>query len=96
MGDDFVSAFERVKYSICRFAAKETTMKFAERLKEQRIKHGYNQQYVANYMRVSQVSISNWERGLKEPSYQALVDLSQLFGKSTDYMLGYDEKNEEK
>ncbi|HIU81549.1 MAG TPA: helix-turn-helix transcriptional regulator [Candidatus Ornithoclostridium faecavium] len=71
-------------------------MKFAERLKEQRIKHGYNQQYVANYMRVSQVSISNWERGLKEPSYQALVDLSQLFGKSTDYMLGFDEKNEEK
>ena len=71
-------------------------MKFAERLKEQRIKHGYNQQYVANYMRVSQVSISNWERGLKEPSYQALIDLSQLFGKSTDYMLGYDEKNEEK
>ena len=40
------------------------------------------------YMQVSQVSISNWERGVKEPSYQALIDLSNLFGKTTDYMLG--------
>ena len=60
-------------------------MKFAERLKEQRLRNGYNQ---AKYMQVSQVSISNWERGVKEPSYQALIDLSNLFGKSTDYMLG--------
>lgn len=63
-------------------------MKFAERLKEQRLINGYNQEYLAKYMQVSQVSISNWERGVKEPSYQALIDLSNLFGKSTDYMLG--------
>ena len=60
-------------------------MKFAERLKEQRLLNGYNQEYLAKYMQVSQVSISNWERGVKEPSYQALID---LFGKTTDYMLG--------
>lgn len=63
-------------------------MKFSERLKEQRLLNGYNQAYVAKYMQVSQVSISNWERGVKEPSYQALIDLANLFGKSTDYMLG--------
>ena len=63
-------------------------MKFAERLKEQRLINGYNQEYLAKYMQVSQVSISNWERGVKEPSYQALIDLSNLFGKTTDYMLG--------
>ena len=63
-------------------------MKFAERLKEQRLLNGYNQEYLAKYMQVSQVSISNWERGVKEPSYQALIDLSNLFGKTTDYMLG--------
>ncbi|MDE6189483.1 MAG: helix-turn-helix domain-containing protein [Clostridia bacterium] len=63
-------------------------MKFAERLKEQRLLNGYNQEYLAKYMQVSQVSISNWERGVKEPSYQSLIDLSNLFGKSTDYMLG--------
>lgn len=66
-------------------------MKFAERLKEQRLQNGYNQTYIAKYMQVSQVSISNWERGVKEPSYQALIDLANLFGKSTDYMLGKDD-----
>ena len=66
-------------------------MKFAERLKEQRILNAYNQTYVAKYMQVSQVSISNWERGVKEPSYQALIDLANLFGKTTDYMLGKDD-----
>lgn len=39
-------------------------------------------------MNVSQVSVSNWERGLKEPDYQTLIDLAKLFNKSTDYMLG--------
>lgn len=68
-------------------------MKFAERLKEQRLAKGYNQSYIAKYMRVSQVSISNWERGLKEPSFQALIDLAQLFEKSTDYMLGVEDKD---
>ena len=68
-------------------------MKFAERLKEQRLLNGYNQAYVAKYMQVSQVSISNWERGFKEPSYQALIDLANLFGKTTDYMLGKDDND---
>lgn len=65
-------------------------MKFAERLREQRILNGYNQSYIAKYMQVSQVSISNWERGVKEPGFQSLVDLASFFGKTTDYMLGVD------
>lgn len=63
-------------------------MKFAERLRQERILNGYNQAYIAKYMNVSQVSVSNWERGLKEPDYQTLIDLAKLFNKSTDYMLG--------
>ena len=63
-------------------------MKFAERLRQERILNGYNQTYIAKYMNVSQVSVSNWERGLKEPDYQTLIDLEKLFNKSTDYMLG--------
>jgi len=71
-------------------------MKFAERLKEQRLINGYNQEYLAKYMQVSQVSISNWERGVKEPSYQALIDLSNLFGKTTGYMFGLQKNNKKK
>ena len=63
-------------------------MKIAERLRQERILNGYNQTYIAKYMNVSQVSVSNWERGLKEPDYQTLIDLAKLFNKSTDYMLG--------
>ncbi|MEG1509631.1 MAG: helix-turn-helix transcriptional regulator [Clostridia bacterium] len=57
-------------------------------MKEQRKKNGYNQEYIANYMQVSQVSVSNWERGLKQPDFQALIDLANLFSVSTDYLLG--------
>lgn len=63
-------------------------MKFAERLKEQREKNGFNQTYIAKYLEVSQVSVSNWERGIKQPDYQILIDLAGLFGTSTDYLLG--------
>lgn len=63
-------------------------MKFAERLKEERKRKRYNQTYIAKYMKVSQVSVSNWERGVKEPNFQSLIDLANLFGVSTDYLLG--------
>lgn len=67
-------------------------MKFAERLKEEREKKGYNQSYLAKYMQVSQVSVSNWERGVKQPDFQALIDLANLFGITTDDLLGINEK----
>lgn len=63
-------------------------MLFSERLRSERIQHGFNQQYIAKYLQVSQVSVSNWERGIKEPNFQSLIELSKLFNKSTDYMLG--------
>ena len=63
-------------------------MNFRERLVCLRKEKGYNQNYIAVYMGVSQVSISNWERGLKEPSFQSLIDLANLFGVSCDYLLG--------
>lgn len=67
-------------------------MKFAERLRQERICNGYNQTYIAKYMNVSQVSVSNWERGLKEPDFQTLIDLARLFNRTTDYMLGVEDK----
>ena len=33
-------------------------MKFAERLRQERIANGYNQVYIAKYMNVSQVSVT--------------------------------------
>lgn len=62
--------------------------KFAKKLEEQRKKHYMTQVALAAKMKVSQVSISNWEKGKKEPNFDRLIALSKLFGKTTDYMLG--------
>ncbi len=43
-------------------------------------------------MGVTQVSISNWERGFKEPNFQALIDLANLFDVTSDYLLGISDK----
>lgn len=68
-------------------------MRFHDRLHELRTSRGFSQCYIADYMRVSQVTVSNWERGHKEPSFSTLIDLANLFGVTTDYMLGVsDEK----
>lgn len=67
-------------------------MKFSDRLLSLRREKGYNQQYLANYMGVTQVSVSNWERGFKEPDFQVLIDLAKLFDVSTDYLLGISDK----
>lgn len=64
------------------------SMVFAERLRELRQNKGFNQSYLAKYMGVTQVTISNWERGFKEPNFQALIDLTNLFGVSCDYLIG--------
>ena len=63
-------------------------MKFSERLKLLRERHNHTQGYVAKYLGVTQVAVSNWERGEKQPSFQVLIDLAALFGVSTDYLLG--------
>ena len=66
-------------------------MSFGERIRQLREKHGFNQSYIAKYLQVSQVSVSNWERGIKQPSYQVLIDLAALYSVSCDYILGVTE-----
>ena len=60
-------------------------------LKAARTNAKYTQREAAQRIGVTVDTISNWERGLKEPSYQALIDLANLFGKTTDYMLGLED-----
>lgn len=68
--------------------SKHNQTTFAERLKFQRITHALTQQELAKQVRVSQVSVSNWERGAKEPNFSILVQLVKIFGVSSDYFLG--------
>ena len=63
------------------------------RFREQRIKHGYkSQKELADILYVNQTAVSQWERGITTPSSQLLIKLSELYGVTTDYLLGRDEK----
>lgn len=61
------------------------------RFKEQRLKHGYRSQAdLAKVLYVNQTAISQWERGVTTPSPPLLLKLSEMYGVSTDYLLGKD------
>lgn len=63
--------------------------------KELRIKNGYQtQQALAEALFVNQTAVSQWERGVTVPSSPILLRLSQMYGVSTDYLLGKEIINE--
>lgn len=62
--------------------------KFTQRLKELRLENGMTQQYLASLLNIKQQSYIRYEYGTGEPSLQTLIKLSQIFGVSTDYLLG--------
>lgn len=58
------------------------------RLTELRLSHGYSQKYIAIELGVAQSIVSRWEQGLIEPSKKNLARLADLYGVSTDYLMG--------
>lgn len=54
----------------------------------ERVRIGYSQAQVAEAIGVSANTISNWEVGKFEPTGAKLKALSDLFGCTTDYLLG--------
>ncbi len=62
--------------------------KFAERLKELRVEHGYGQVELSKKLDVSKGIISLWENGLREPNMNSLIALAKVFEVSIDYLVG--------
>ena len=58
------------------------------RIAEQRKKLGLSQVELASKLKISQKSISKYERGDRRPSYEILSAMSSLFGVSVDYLIG--------
>lgn len=58
------------------------------RFAEQRKLHKYSQQQLASLLYVNQTAVSQWDRGVTIPSPPTLLKLSELYGVSTDYLLG--------
>ena len=62
---------------------------FAERLKEIRNGAGMTQVQLAEALGVSKGTVAMWEIGKREPNYETLNALSEIFDKRIDYILGY-------
>ena len=61
---------------------------FAERLKILRKEAGLKQEQLADALGVTQRKISYWESGKIEPDLRTLLNISEYFGVSCDYLLG--------
>lgn len=63
-------------------------MTFRETIKNLRIERGYSQTTLANLLNISRSTESDWETGRSEPSLQDLLNVSELFDISIDYLIG--------
>lgn len=58
------------------------------RFKEARIQSGKSVAEVARLLQVAETSVRNWDNGYKKPSLDLLIRLADLYGVTTDYLLG--------
>ncbi len=61
---------------------------FNERLKELRTERKNTQLELAKVVNMSKTAISHWESGHSEPSITQLIELSNFFGISVDFLVG--------
>ena len=60
----------------------------AERIKYLREQKGLTQSDLARQLGITRSSVNAWEMGISVPSTQYIVELSNIFKVSTDYLLG--------
>lgn len=62
-------------------------MDIGKRLKEERLKKTWTQEFVSTQLNVSRSTISSWENGRTYPDLESLVTLSDLYEVSLDILL---------
>ena len=73
-------------------AGNENTI--GERIREQRLKRGFTQDYLANELHVSAQAVSKWENGQTAPDISLLVPLSKVLEIGVNELLGGDRRAE--
>lgn len=63
-------------------------LEIAQKLVEQRKKHGYSQEALAEQLGVSRQAVSKWERAEASPDTDNLIALSRLYQISLDELVG--------
>lgn len=67
---------------------------FGNTLKSLRLKENLTQAQLATKLQLTKSVISAYETGLRLPSYDVLIHISQIFNVSTDFLLGVERKQE--
>ena len=70
-------------------------MNLGEKLKRLRKERNLKQDELASVLNVDRTTVSNWERGQKQPSLDILVNLCSIYGISLDEMVGLKDENNE-
>lgn len=70
-------------------------MKFGEKLQSLRKKQGWTQEELAAKISVSRQALSKWESGTATPDTENVLQISKLFGVSTDYLLNDEFESDE-
>lgn len=65
-------------------------MTLSEKIVSLRKAHGWSQEDFAEKLHVSRQAISRWENGTALPDAQNVLQISKLFGVTTDYLLNED------
>lgn len=68
---------------------------FNKRLREMRVRLALTQQNMADYLNLSLNAYQKYEQGTREPSFETLVMIADIFNTSTDYLLCRDKFLEE-
>jgi transcriptional regulator with XRE-family HTH domain len=66
-------------------------MDFSERLKQLRLNKGWSQRDLAKKLGLTNVAVSMYERGERQPDYAMLELICDTFNVSIDYILGKDD-----
>lgn len=61
-----------------------------QRINELRTARNWSQVDLAKRLNITKQTVSNWENENIQPSIHMLIQLSHLFGVTTDYLLGLD------
>lgn len=62
--------------------------RFSTRLRNLRLNRGLCQEQVAKLIGVKKSAISTYENDIRQPSFEILVRIANLYQVSTDYLLG--------
>ncbi|OXM85110.1 helix-turn-helix domain-containing protein [Paenibacillus rigui] len=63
-------------------------MKYGERIAALREKHSLTQEGLSTKLGITRASLSHYENNRREPDYETIVSIANLFNVSIDYLIG--------